>query len=130
MKLSRFLSIILPLTVLSVVYVWQQTEVVSLAYEGQRKLAQFQELLDENSNLRYNLKRNTSLVYLGSKVSGGKEFSMPGSYCLVKVDRPSERSLLLGKRAAPRKTLAARLLEFGREAQAKTIHSSLTFKTE
>ena len=109
MRLNKFLSLAFLVTSFSLAYVWQQTKTVRLAYEGQRKLARFQELLDENSVLRYNLKKNTSLVKIGSSLSGSGEFQMPNSYCLVKLSKPEEGVKLAKNGASRRPNLASRI---------------------
>ena len=125
MKLPKFLTLVFFLTCLCLVYVWQQTTIYSLAYDGQKKRASFQELLDENSVLRYNLKKDTSLVRLGSRISGSGDFQMPGSYCLVQLAKPEQSPQLALGGSVQRKSLLARLLGARREAQAKTINPSL-----
>jgi len=130
MRLNKFLSLAFLVTSFSLAYVWQQTKTVRLAYEGQRKLARFQELLDENSVLRYNLKKNTSLVKIGSSLSGSGEFQMPNSYCLVKLSKPVEGVRFAKNGASRRLNLASRIFGIKRQAEAKTINSILTLRSE
>jgi hypothetical protein len=130
MRLNKFLSLAFFITSFSLVYVWQQTKTVSLAYEGQRSSARFQELLDENSVLRYNLKKNTSLVKLGSKISGAGEFQMPNSYCLVKLSKPVPGVKFAGNSSPRKVSLASRIFGIKRQAEAKTINSILTLRSE
>ena len=130
MRLNKFLSLAFLVTSFSLVYVWQQTKTVRLAYEGQRKFDRFQELLDENSVLRYNLKKNTSLVKIGSSLSGSGEFQMPNSYCLVKLSKPVEGVKLAKNGASRRPNLALRIFGIKRQAEAKTINSILTLRPE
>jgi hypothetical protein len=131
MRLTKFLSLVFLVTLISLLYVWQQTQTVSLAYEGQRKQTRFQELLDENSVLRYNLKKNTSLVKLGSRISGAGEFEMPNSYCLVKLSKPVEGSKFAKSQVAPRMlNLASRIFGIRKQAEAKTVNSILTLRPE
>lgn len=130
MTLTKFLSLAFMITIFSLLYVWQQTRTVSLAYDGQRKLTRFQELLDENSVLRYNLKKNTSLVKLGTKISGTGEFQMPNSYCLVKLSKPVEGVMMARNSSEPRQNLASRIFGIKRQAEAKTVNSILTLRSE
>ena len=130
MRLTKFLSFAFLITVFSLLYVWQQTRTVSLAYEGQKKITRFQELLDENSVLRYNLKKNTSLLKLGTKISGTGEFQMPNSYCLVKLSKPVEGVMMARNSLAPRQNLASRIFGIKRQAEAKTVNSILTLRSE
>ncbi len=121
MKLSKFLILIFLITFFSLFYVWQQTEIFRLAYSGQKSADQFQELLDKNSFLRYNLKKNTSLVSIGNKMTDFCEFQMPDSYRLVKLSVPKE-SLSVVHNRLPRENIFARLFGIKREAEAKTIN--------
>ena len=125
MRLSRFLIGALVVTGFSLGYVFQQTEIFRLAYDGQKHSKKFQALLDANSNLRYNFKQKTSLVCIGKEVAGQGDFAMPENYCLVKLD-PSY-TLVKGTRPARRETVVARLLGIKRQAEAKTLSPSLTF---
>jgi len=127
MKLSKFLALAFMITFFSLFYVWQQTEVFHLAYDGQKNLAAFQDLLDENSILRYNLKRNTSLVRIGSKVSNSGDFQMPDNYCLVKLDIAKKSVKVASNHPPQKKNLLSRIFDIKRQAEAKTINSSIKF---
>jgi len=130
MRLNKFLFLAFLVTSFSLTYVWQQTKTVRLAYEGQKKLVRFQELLDENSVLRYNLKKNTSLVKIGSSLSGSGEFQMPNSYCLVKLSKPVEGVKFAKNGALRRTNFASRIFGINKQAEAKTINSILTLRSE
>jgi len=130
MRLSKFLSLAFLLTFFSTLYVWQQTEVFRLAYEGQKNTASFKELLDENSFLRYNLKRNTSLVRIGTKAWQSGDFCMPANFCLVKVGQPRTNTKIAGNAASKSQTLMARIFGLKRQAEAKTISPSVSFKVD
>ncbi len=126
MRLSKFLIVAFFATWLALTYVHQQTEIFRLAYEGQKNTKKFQELLDQNSNLRYAFKKKTSLVYIGNKVSGQSDFTMPQNYCLVRLD-PSTSSVATD-RPARKETLVTRFFGIKRQAEARTVNpSSLTF---
>jgi hypothetical protein len=130
MRLPKFLFLAFLVTSFSLLYVWQQTQTVSLAYESQRKLSRFQELLDDNSVLRYNLKKNTSLVKIGSSLSGSGEFQMPNSYCLVKLSKPVPGVKFAKNGVTRRPNLASRIFGMNRQAEAKTVNSILTLRSE
>ncbi len=121
MKFSKFIFLVLFVTLFSVLYVWQQAEVFKLAYIGQKKLALFQELLDKNSLLRYNLKKNTSLIRMGSKISGSDDFQMPDNYLLVKLDLSQQGAGVVSSKALPRESLLSRVFSIKRQVEAKTI---------
>lgn len=121
MRLSKFLSIVIFLTCLCLLYVYQETEIFCLAYVGQKKEAQFQDSLDKNSILRYNIESNASLVSIGNKISRYADFQMPDGYRLVRL-MPSREGLKLNQEEANRQTLLSRLFGIKRQAEAKTIN--------
>ena len=121
MKLSKFLSVIFSVTFVSLLYVYQQTEIIRLAYAGQKNTAIFEELLDTNSALRYNLGKSVSLVRLGSKIEQDKDFQMPESYRLVKLSYPQG---LVNKAAleVKRENLFSRIFGVKEQAEARTVN--------
>ena len=120
MRVSRFLSIISFITLFSLLYVYQQTEIFRLAYAGQKKQSALTELLDKNTVLRYNIAKDASLVQIGSNISGSADFQMPDSYRLVRL-RPSRQGFRLTEESANKETLLSRLFGIKRQAEAKTI---------
>ncbi|MEI6631922.1 MAG: hypothetical protein WCL25_04845 [bacterium] len=121
MRLSRFLALIFIITSFSLLYVWQQTEIFCLAYIDQSNFTTFQDLLDKNTVLRYNMGKNTSLVRIASKVDEGLAFQMPQGYHLVRLTGTKD-NLRLVKQAPKRESLAFRLFGIKRQAEAKTIN--------
>ncbi|MDD5730186.1 MAG: hypothetical protein PHN57_03550 [Candidatus Omnitrophica bacterium] len=122
--MSKFLLASGVVTFLCLLYVWQQTEILRLAYVGQKDVSTFQDLLDKNSALRYNLKRNTSLTHLGNKVSETQDFQMPETYCLVKLNSPEENLKTSNFNFTRKENLLARLFSIKRQAEAQTIAPS------
>ncbi len=122
MKLSKFLSTVTCVTFLSLLYVCQQTEIFRLAYIGQKKSTVFQDSLDRNTILRYNINRNTSLIRLDNKVSEYADFQMPDSYRLVKLTLAQEGLRLKNQqRSLKRKSIASIIFGITKQAEAKTI---------
>lgn len=123
MRISRFLLLVNFFTALSLLYVWQQTEVFRLAYTGQKSLAQYQDLLDTNTILMYTIEKKVSLTQLGNKISEDRDFQMPGTYRLVKSAYP--KGLLAQTLPAPKQeSLAARIFGIKRQAEAKVVSPS------
>ncbi|MBI5145218.1 MAG: hypothetical protein HZA27_03420 [Candidatus Omnitrophica bacterium] len=120
MKTHKFLWIVFSVTLFSLVYVYQQTEIFRLGYLGQKKLNAFQDLLDKNALLRYNIEKNASLVQIGNRLSEGDTFQMPDTYRLVRSSY-SPRNLRRNQQLAKQEDLLSRLFGIKREAQAKTI---------
>jgi len=121
MRLSKFLMTISSITLISLLYVHQQTEIVRLAYVGEKKTVAFQELLDKNSILRYNMGRSVSLVQLGSRISGSANYEMPSTYRLVKL-APSRGISRAGAGTASKESLFSRFFSVKNQAEAKTIN--------
>lgn len=122
MRLSKFLSLVTTITLFSLLYVYQQTEIVRLAYAAQKKQVFCQDLLDKNSFLRYNIQRNASLVQLGSRISKNTDFQMPDNYRLVRL-APSAGTLKSREQPqAAGQTLLSRLFGIKRQAEAETIN--------
>jgi hypothetical protein len=120
MKPSRFLLIAVSITFTSCLYVSQQTEILRLAYVGQKKKAAFEDLLDKIGLLRYNLEQSISLVRIGGSASKTTGFRMPDDYRLVRVS--SQGAGISPKEKEPRRvSMAYRLFGIKRQAEAKTI---------
>ncbi len=121
MRLSRFMFTITFFTFFSLLYVWQQTEIFRLAYEGQKNFTVFQDLLDKNNLIRYNIKRNTSLIRIDNKVSKIADFQMPDNYRLVRLTQPSQNTRVI-KYLSKKVNLVSRIFSIKRQAEAKTIN--------
>jgi len=120
MKLSRLIFIITFTTLFSLLYVWQQTEAFRLAYTGQRSLTAFQDLLDKNTVLRYNIQKNGSLISIGNKVYDSADFQIPGKYQLVRV-RSTGKALRVAQRLPNKENMFTRLFGIKRQAEAMTF---------
>ncbi|MFH1888606.1 MAG: hypothetical protein ABH806_00780 [Candidatus Omnitrophota bacterium] len=122
MRLSKFLLLITSITCFSLLYVYQQTEIFRVAYAGQKKASAFRDCLDKNTLLRYNINKNTSLVFIDSRVSEYANFEMPQSYRVVKLTNPAA-NLKIASRTRPSKlkNMAAYLFGIKRQAEAKTL---------
>jgi len=125
MRLTRFLGVLLSVTLLSLLYVWQQSEIVRLAYAGQRHYVSFQDLLDANSSLRYNLTKNTSVTKMAGRISKTSDFRMPSNYCLVKVSTPMSRAQYVQRSSHRKETLVSRVFGIKRQAEARTINTAV-----
>lgn len=87
MRLKYFIVCLMALTTLSLVYTWQQTEIIKLAYLENNKDKVCKELLDRNQYLRYNLVIQKSALNLGNKfLDGAANFELP---------QPSQMIILL-----------------------------------
>lgn len=104
-------------------YVYQQSEILRLAYVGQKNQTTFQVLLDKNNILRYAIEKNISLVRLGGNLGDSSNFNMPNSYRLVRLSASKENSGMAKAFAAP-ENLFVRLFGVKRQAEARTINPS------
>lgn len=120
MKLSKILSTLFFLTLFSLLYIYLQTEIFRLAYLGQKKQAVFQDLLDKNSVLRYNISQSSSLINIANKLSKESGLEMPGSYRLVRLSGSGEGPKL-ARQPSNRETFFARVFGVRRQAEARTI---------
>ncbi|MDI6758830.1 MAG: hypothetical protein QMD94_04065 [Candidatus Omnitrophota bacterium] len=121
MKIRNFLSISAFITGFSLLYVYQQTEILRFAYVAQKKQAVAEDLLDRNSILRYNIEKNASLVNIGGKVSKSGEFQMPDAYCLVRSNLFAKNSEIKVDPIA-RQTVLSKIFSVKRQAEAQTIN--------
>lgn len=95
MKTSKIISLIIFVTALSLVYVWQQAKVIELAYEKQKKIKLCRALLDRNTFLRYNL---NTLKSSGNLTKNLREFDvdyeMPSFTQIVDLRSTNEKNKL------------------------------------
>lgn len=119
MKLPKFLLILFSVTFFSFLYVYQQAEIIRLAYVVQKQSAIFQDLLDKNTNLRYNIEKSASLIRIGDKISASKNFQMPDTYRLVVLAR--SRVPAANKQVPGKESLLSRIFSIKRQAVAGTI---------
>lgn len=122
MRISKFLFLVFSLTFFACLYVWQQTKIFTLAYAVQKNEELFKDLLDKNSLLRYNLKKNTSLVRVGAKIPSSGDFQIPDNYFLVKLSLPKPERSEAKLVSVKKESLIARLFSIKTEVQAKTIN--------
>jgi len=121
LRLSRLVTTVVFLTFFCLLYVYQQTRIYAFAYTGQKRLAEFQDSLDKNTLLRYNISKKVSLVNIGSQVYSGKnDFYMPPTYRLVQIpNSPASRQQL---KQPAKENIFVRIFGVKREAQAQTIN--------
>ncbi|MFA5275891.1 MAG: hypothetical protein WC417_03255 [Candidatus Omnitrophota bacterium] len=121
MRISRFVTLVSFITCFSLLYVYQQSEIFRLAYVGQKNQVSFQDSLDKNIILRYNIERNASLISIGNKISKEQDFQMPDSYRLVKLSVTKE-GFRIKPEGPSKQTLIARIFGIRSQAEAETIN--------
>ncbi|MCM8770758.1 MAG: hypothetical protein NC936_02690 [Candidatus Omnitrophica bacterium] len=94
MRFYKFLFTAIFITTLCLAYVYQQTNIYRLAYTHQKKTQVYQDLLDKNNLLRYNVNVLTSLSFMGSKVLETADFELPATTKIVKLEYPQEKIIV------------------------------------
>lgn len=108
-------------TLFSLLYVYQQTEILHLAYVGQKRVTAFEDLFDKNSVLRYNINKSSSLVHIGGRVSERIDFQMPDNFQLVRL-APLKENLKVNAQAFNKESMLSRLFGIKRQAEARTVN--------
>lgn len=119
MSLTKFLILVLILTLLASIYVHQQIRILQLAYEEQEKLASLRNLLDEKNNLRYQINRQTSLVSIGNIWQNG-EFEWPHRKQLVRLSTQQETGED-NERTAESGSIFSRFIQLRSQAEATPV---------
>ena len=120
MKLPRFAAAAALVTGLALLYVYQQTEIIKLAYDGQQKSRLYRQLLDKGNILMYNLAILKSSANLGQKVfleSSG--FQMPEAKQVMELKYTVLTGLDSSSKA--KKSLLSRIFDLGLRAEAKPV---------
>ncbi len=91
-----------------------------MAYLGQKNTIAFQDLLDKNNILRYNIEKSASLVRIGNKVSQAADFQMPDNYQLVRLVS-SKNNFRLARQLPDKEGVFSLIFGIKREAEAKTV---------
>jgi hypothetical protein len=108
------------LTLASLVYVWQQTEILCLAYKGQRRMSIYQNLTEKNAFLKYCKQSNISLVRLNNRLDEKESFQIPETYRIVRLVS-SGRNIKLKASPEKKENFLSRLFSVKGEAEAKTV---------
>lgn len=122
MRTLRFFAISIFVTFICLIYVYQQTEIYRLGYINQKKLIAFQDLLDKNSILRYNMEKRTSLIDVTNRFNNDKELQMPQDYRLVRLSSQQLDSSLARSKGLKQENIFVRIFGLKRQAEAKTIN--------
>jgi len=117
MRFGKFILTVLIATGVSLFYVYQQTNIYSLAYAQNKKDQAYQDLLDKNNLLRYNLNVVTSLSFMDNKVLAAPEFEMPSEGRVVKMDSSKEKVVIAKNKLAE----VFSIFGFKSQAEAKSV---------
>lgn len=91
MRLKYFFICLSTGTLLSLLYTWQQIEIIKLAYQENSKNNAYKEMLDRNHYLRYNLSGLKSVLSLGNKLlDGTTNFELPKTRQMLTLVLPNQ----------------------------------------
>ena len=123
MKLSRFLTILVLITVTSLFYVHQQIELIKQSYIIQLNQHKVDDLLDQNRILKYNVIALKAPVNLENQlVANDVKLVLPERWQVVRIAGSRiEKEALSGKKPLPLLFSFLRFFALNREAQAKPI---------
>ena len=68
MKLSKVIQLLAVVTVLSLIYIHMQMQIIDLAYQGKKKEKQITDLKEDNGVMSYNISRLKSANHLGIRL--------------------------------------------------------------
>ena len=108
------------MTIISLLYVWQQTEIFCLAYKGQKRKSLYQDLTEKNAILKYCRQSNISLVRISDRLDEKDKFQIPETYRLVRLVLP-QKTIKAETNSSEKQSLLSRLFGVKRQAEAKTI---------
>ena len=125
MRLSRFFQILGFTTVLAVVYIHMQMQIIDLAYQGNKKEQSIQKLIEENGNANYTILMLKSANNLGATMlDDNSDMQFSDSDDIVRIAaseiRPEEKPLGADTVIAKRSNSLMSLLSFGNLAEART----------
>ena len=125
MSLVRFMKYTFSATFLILVYIHLQMQIVDLAYQGQRKEAQIEDLLDKNGSTFYAISKLKSANHLGEKLlAENSKMQFAGANDIIYVaasgemigNNDLERALPAGQKP----NILANLLSFATQAEARS----------
>ena len=89
MKIYRFSIILVFITLVALLYVHQQVQLVKIGYKIEANERDVTSLLDQNKTLMYNITKLKSPVYLEKKfLASTKEFNIPQQWQVVELTTP------------------------------------------
>ena len=123
MRFTQFLKGIVFLTVLALVYIHMQMQIIDLAYQGKAKEQHMRDLIDENGKVTYNILTLKSANHLGVKMlSEDSDMRFMASDNIVHITTPEELSESHSSQEPPEEKKKIPLLSWlssGRIAEAR-----------
>lgn len=121
MKLSKFILLIGTITLISLIYLYQETETIKLAYTTSKKSKYYQDLLEQNRNISYNIDTLKSVTLLGNKVLGANSnFEIPKPTQLAELKLKKSKNLKIAS-SKQKPNLILSFFSLKSQAEAQTI---------
>lgn len=96
MRIYRFSICLVFVTLMALLYVHQQVQLLKVSYRINSNEREITTLLDQNRALVYNVTRLKSPVYLGKRfLTDKKDYRIPGGWQVVEVMTPKEEKQLV-----------------------------------
>jgi len=125
MRLAKFLSVVILITLIGLIYVQLQVQIYEYAYKGKRKELAFKELLDRKNNMMYNINSLESVQYLGTRLLSQDELQFAGREQVVKLTVPMQLAETINpesnKIEYKKTSFLANLFTLKSQAEAKPI---------
>jgi len=133
MKLSKILQLLSIVTILSLIYIHMQMQIIQLAYEGKVKEKRIIDLKEDNGMMAYNISRLKSANHLGGRLlseHSGLKFRDNGSIVqLVTAGWQSEVEDDVAKENAQKKiTPLMKFFSMLSQAEARTTEKVSLWK--
>lgn len=129
MKIYRFSVFLIFVTLVALLYVHQQVQLLDISYRINSKEREIARLLDQNRILVYNATRLKSSVYLDKKFLSEKDYLIPQQWQVVKVERQKKaQQPVVTARLEKRPSRILKIFGRPREAMANTMPNAATQK--
>ena len=122
MKVGKLLMIVIAVTFLSLLYVYQQTRIIHMAYHEQEQLAYLNKQVAKNDNLRFHMNRQMSLVSI-AQMWQEEDFEWPHADQLISLSTPGETIEEDDQQAEQSESILAGLFGLKSQAEATSINS-------
>lgn len=125
MSLAGFMKYTFSTTFLILVYIHLQMQIVDLAYQGQRKETQIEDLLDKNGSTFYAISKLKSANHLGEKLlAENSKMQFAGANDIIYVaangDMIGNNDLQQALPVEQKPNILANLLSFATQAEARS----------
>lgn len=120
MSLAKFMKYAISATFVILVYIHLQMQIVDLAYQGQRKEARINDLVDRNGTAFYAISRLKSANHLGGKLlAENSNMQFAGAGDIVYVAASGDLTGNNDWEQTKRPDILANLLSFATQAEAR-----------